>query len=178
MDRNHSLWVGTQSQGLYRIHDGVADHYGSANGLSGDTVRAIYEDKEGNLWVTTDRGVDMFRDLPVVTFSTTDGLIGSDVDSVLALSNGSVWVGNIGAVDIVRAGHVSAIAAGHGLPGQNVESSVPRPYRTNLARNRQHINDLQTRPLFSDQEFRRNPLREFAGPLTVSLRMLKAISGH
>jgi len=122
MDRNHSLWVGTQSQGIYRIHDGVADHYGSANGLSGDTVGYIYEDKEGNLWVTTDRGVDMFRDLPVVTFATTEGLIGSDVDSVLALSNGSVWVGNIGAVDIVRAGRVSAIAVGHGLPGQNVET--------------------------------------------------------
>jgi signal transduction histidine kinase/ligand-binding sensor domain-containing protein len=121
LDRNHSLWVGTHSQGLYRIHDGVADHYGRANGLSGDNVGYIYEDKEGNLWVTTDRGVDMFRDLPVVTFATTEGLIGSEVHSVLALSNGSVWVGNVGAVNIIRAGSVSAIAAGHGLPGQNVE---------------------------------------------------------
>jgi signal transduction histidine kinase/ligand-binding sensor domain-containing protein len=121
LDRNHSLWVGTQSQGLYRIHDGVADHYGTANGLSGDNVGYIYEDKEGNLWVATDRGVDMFRDLPVVTFATTEGLIGSEVHSVLALSNGSVWVGNVGAVNIIRAGRVSAIAAGHGLPGQNVE---------------------------------------------------------
>ena len=122
VDRNHSLWVGTGSQGLYRIHDGVADHYGSANGLSGDAVDAIYEDKEGDLWVTTDRGVDMFRDLPVLTFATTDGLIGSVVHSILGLSDGSVWVGNVGAVDIVHAGRVSAIVAGHGLPGQNVRS--------------------------------------------------------
>jgi signal transduction histidine kinase/ligand-binding sensor domain-containing protein len=120
MDRNRSLWVGTESQGLYRIHDGIADHYGSANGLSGDSVEYIYEDREGNLWVTTDRGVDMFRDLPVVTFSTTEGSIGSGVRSVLALTNGSVWIGNDGAVDIVRAGRVSAIAAGRGLPGSSV----------------------------------------------------------
>jgi signal transduction histidine kinase/ligand-binding sensor domain-containing protein len=124
MDRNHSLWVGTESHGLYRIHDGVADHYGKADGLSGDSVGAIFEDKEGDLWVTTDRGVDMFRDLPVLTFSTTEGFIGSFVHSVLALSNGSVWVGNIGAVDIVRAGRVSAIAANHGLPGQHVEAML------------------------------------------------------
>jgi signal transduction histidine kinase/ligand-binding sensor domain-containing protein len=124
VDRNHSLWVGTESHGLYRIHDGVADHYGKADGLSGDTVGAIFEDKEGNLWVTTDRGVDMFRDLPVLTFSTSEGFIGSLVHSVLALSNGSVWVGNIGAVDIVRAGRVSAIAADHGLPGQHVEGML------------------------------------------------------
>jgi signal transduction histidine kinase/ligand-binding sensor domain-containing protein len=122
VDRNHSLWVGTESHGLYRVHDGVADHYGSANGLSGDTVEYIYEDREGNLWVTTDRGVDMFRDLPVLTFSTTEGFIGSLVHSVLALSNGSVWVGNLGAVDIIRAGRVSVIAAGHGLPGQGVQT--------------------------------------------------------
>jgi signal transduction histidine kinase/ligand-binding sensor domain-containing protein len=124
MDRNHSLWVGTESHGLYRIHDGVADHYGKADGLSGDTVGAIFEDKEGNLWVTTDRGVDMFRDLPVLTFSTSEGFIGSLVRSVLALSDGAVWVGNIGAVDIVRAGRVSAIAADHGLPGQHVEAML------------------------------------------------------
>jgi signal transduction histidine kinase/ligand-binding sensor domain-containing protein len=122
VDRDHSLWVGTESHGLYRVHDGVADHYGSANGLSGDTVEYIYEDREGNLWVTTDRGVDMFRDLPVLTFSTTEGFIGSLVHSVLALSNGSVWVGNLGAVDIIRAGRVSVIAAGHGLPGQGVQT--------------------------------------------------------
>jgi ligand-binding sensor domain-containing protein len=122
VDRDHSLWVGTESHGLYRVHDGVADHYGSANGLSGDTVEYIYEDREGNLWVTTDRGVDMFRDLPVLTFSTTEGFIGSLVHSVLALSNGSVWVGNLGAVDIIRAGRVSVIAAGHGLPGQSVQT--------------------------------------------------------
>src|SRR5580704_11853891 len=64
----------------------------------------------------------MFRDLPVLTFSTTEGFIGSSVHSVLALSNGSVWVGNLGAVDIIRAGHVSVIAAGHGLPGQGVQT--------------------------------------------------------
>jgi ligand-binding sensor domain-containing protein len=66
----------------------------------------------------------MFRDFPVLTFSTSEGFIGSVVHSVLALSNGSVWVGDIGAVDIVRAGRVSAIAANHGLPGQHVEAML------------------------------------------------------
>jgi signal transduction histidine kinase/ligand-binding sensor domain-containing protein len=120
VDRNHSLWVGTESQGLYRIRDGVADHYGSANGLSGNNVTAIYEDRESNLWVATDRGLDLFRDNPVVTFSTNEGLIGSNIHSILALKNGSVWVGNEQALDVIDAGGISAIATGHGLPGQNV----------------------------------------------------------
>jgi signal transduction histidine kinase/ligand-binding sensor domain-containing protein len=120
VDRNHSLWIGTESMGLYHVHDGIADHYSNAEGLSGNQVASIYEDKEGNLWVATDRGVDLFRDTAVVTFSTNEGLIGANVHSILALSNGSVWVGNAGALDVIHAGGISAIAAGQGLPGHDV----------------------------------------------------------
>jgi signal transduction histidine kinase/ligand-binding sensor domain-containing protein len=120
VDRNQTLWVGTGSQGLYHIHDGVADHYGSANGLSGNNICCLTEDREGNIWVATDRGLDMFRDTPVATFSTNQGLVGSIVRSILALSNGSVWVADEDALDVIHAGGISAMGAGHGLPGQTV----------------------------------------------------------
>jgi ligand-binding sensor domain-containing protein len=122
MDRNHSLWIGTETKGLYHVHDGVADHYDNTAGLSGNFIESIYEDREGNLWVLTDRGVDVFRDTPVVTFSGNEGLVGAQVHSVLALSNGSVWVGNADALDIINSDRVSAIAAGRGLPGQIVNA--------------------------------------------------------
>jgi len=120
VDRNQTLWAGTESEGLYHIHDGFADHYGSAEGLSGNSVAQIYEDKEGNLWVATDKGLDLFRDTPVVTFSSTERLAGAEFNSVLALKSGSVLVGSQGALDIIHGGRVSSIAAGHGLPGQDV----------------------------------------------------------
>jgi len=122
VDRNKTLWVGTDSEGLYHIHDGFADHYGSAEGLSGNSVASIYEDSESNLWIATDKGLDLFRDSPVVTFSSSEELAGSEFTSVLALENGSVWVGSKGALNIIRGGRVSAIKAGHDLPGQNIDS--------------------------------------------------------
>jgi signal transduction histidine kinase/ligand-binding sensor domain-containing protein len=122
VDRHKTLWVGTDSEGLYRIRDGVADHYGHVDGLSGDLVHSIYEDKEGNLWVTTDKGMDLFRDMPVVSFTSSEGLAGTTVNSVLAASDGSVWIGAHGAFNVIRAGTVSAIVAGHGLPGQDVSA--------------------------------------------------------
>ena len=60
----------------------------------------FYEDREGNLWVVTEGGVDMFRDTPVVTYSIHEGLTSAGIRSVLASRNGSVWIGNKGAVDI------------------------------------------------------------------------------
>jgi ligand-binding sensor domain-containing protein len=121
-DRNKTLWVGTNSAGLYHVHDGFADHYGSAQGLSGNYVLGIYEDKEGNIWVTTDRGVDLFRDLTVTTFSGTEGLIGPEVRSVLASDEGSVWVATKAALDIIRRDGISAVTAGQGLPGHSVKA--------------------------------------------------------
>src|SRR5262249_15514958 len=59
-DSNGTLWVGTEFDGLFHIHDGFADHYDSAQGLSGNFVSGIHEDKEGNIWIVTDRGIDLF----------------------------------------------------------------------------------------------------------------------
>lgn len=120
MDRHHSLWVGTESEGLYHIHDGIADHYGIADGLSGNSVGSIYEDSEGNLWVVTNGGVDSFRDTPVVSFSSNEGLSGANIHSVLALRNGAIWVGNGGGLDVLRDSGRPVITSLKGTPGQDV----------------------------------------------------------
>jgi len=120
VDREGSLWIGTESNGLYHVHDGHADHYERSDGLSGNETGSIYEDREGNLWVATDRGLDMFHDTSVVTYFTIEGLVGSDVKSVLALRDGTVWVGNEEALNIIDGNGIRAIDPRHGLPGQDV----------------------------------------------------------
>jgi signal transduction histidine kinase/ligand-binding sensor domain-containing protein len=120
LDRDQTLWVGTESQGLYHIHDGHADHYGAAQGLTGDEVQSIFQDKEGNLWITTDKGVDLFRDIPIVSFSSSEGLSGSDPTSVLARSDNSVWVGLRGTLAQVSADSVSLTTMVDGRPIQDV----------------------------------------------------------
>ena len=120
LDRNQTLWVGTESQGLYHIHDGHADHYGAAQGLTGDEVNSIYEDREGNLWITTDKGVDLFRDIPIVSFSSTEGLSGSEVSAVIARNDNSLWVGLRGALALIRQDSVSLTTMADGRPIQDV----------------------------------------------------------
>jgi len=111
VDKDNSLWVGTENDGIYRLHDGIAEHYGTADGLSGDSVTLFYEDHEGDLWVLTDGGIDKFRDTPVVTYSAHVGLSASDLSSVLALHDGAVWIGNEGGVDIIAGGKLSHLSS-------------------------------------------------------------------
>src|ERR1700677_1524880 len=121
LDRHQTLWVGTVSQGLYHIHDGHADHYGAAQGLTGDDVNSIYEDREGDLWITTDKGVDLFRDIPTVSFSSTEGLRGgSEVSAVIARNDNSLWVGLRGGLSLIRPDSVSLTTMADGRPIQDV----------------------------------------------------------
>ena len=117
VDHEGSLWIGA-SDGLYRIHNGAADHYGLADGLSGNSVGTLFEDRERNLWVITDGGIDMFHNTPVVTYTTQQGLTASDIQSIAATRDGSVLIGNDGAADVLRGGANHPLPAGHGLPGR------------------------------------------------------------
>jgi signal transduction histidine kinase/ligand-binding sensor domain-containing protein len=119
-DRSGSLWIGTVSQGLCVVRDGRSDYYRSADGLSGNVINAIYQDRENNIWVVTSGGLDRFRIPKVLTFSSREGMSSDYAGSVLAASDGTVWVGNHDALDEIHEGSVSSIRERQGLPGRRV----------------------------------------------------------
>jgi signal transduction histidine kinase len=69
------------------------DRYGSEQGLSADFITDVFEDREGNVWVATSQGLDMFRDLRVKSVSKREGLREDGVESLAASGDGSVWIG-------------------------------------------------------------------------------------
>jgi signal transduction histidine kinase len=111
---------------VYRIYGEEVDHFGSSEGLSGDVIYGLFEDKEGNVWVATSKGLDCFRDLPITTFSTREGLAAPAVASVQAMHDGAIWLAGENALDILGPGlgqgHVRSIQTGKGLPGDQVTS--------------------------------------------------------
>ena len=122
LDRHNALWIGTEGDGIYRVHDGKVDRFRSADGLSSDSSDRFFEDREGNLWLITAEGVDCFREIPVVTFSMHEGLTVDAVESIIAARNGTIWIGNHSSLDYVRGDAVSSIGPKNGLPGTRVTS--------------------------------------------------------
>jgi PAS domain S-box-containing protein len=121
VDRDRSLWVGTLNEGIYRIQGNKVDHFRGSDGLSGDAVSGIFQDREGNIWIATSRGIDNLHDIRVASFSTRQGLSADQVDSVLASRDGTVWIGNY-SLDILRSGKVTSIQPRNGLPGREMTS--------------------------------------------------------
>src|SRR5258708_35662873 len=71
--RNGAVWVGA-IDGLFRFEDGRWTTYGLADGLAHADVRALREDKAGNLWIgTAGGGLQSFRDAKFTPFTTTNG---------------------------------------------------------------------------------------------------------
>ncbi|HTR25273.1 MAG TPA: two-component regulator propeller domain-containing protein, partial [Terriglobales bacterium] len=114
-DRDGGLWIGTASHGLVHMHQGRTDRFTRSDGLSGDHVIALLEDREGNLWVLTRDGLDRFREFAIPTISASQGLSTSRVWSVLGARDGSVWVGSNDALHRLSNGQITVYPKGHGL---------------------------------------------------------------
>src|SRR5213075_3314864 len=64
-DRRGFMWIGTQSNGLYRYDGYRATKYRSKTGEAGnlphDRVAALYEDSQGRLWAGSQNGLARFN---------------------------------------------------------------------------------------------------------------------
>jgi len=119
VDRNGGIWLGTLNAGLLHLHQGRVDQFKRSDGLSNDRVFDLFEDVEGDIWVSTFDGIDRFRALPATTWSAAQGLTGSQGTSVLADRDGSIWITTTEGVSRWREG---AIAVVPGLPERALTS--------------------------------------------------------
>ena len=100
-DRHGNLWVATRYKGLklfprsnpYGIEDeALPESFTSQQGLSSDVTNGLFEDREGNLWVSTEGGLDRLRAATLVrdpTFSSPARF----GDKLLAGADGTVYIG-------------------------------------------------------------------------------------
>src|SRR5215469_2773355 len=121
-DRNGGLWIGTMEHGLVHVYKGRTDVFTKSEGLSGDIVLCLFEDREGNVWVCTTGGIDRFREFAVTTISSKEGLPSDAVVSVLGDRDGSVWIGTRQGLTRWTNGQPTIFRKANGLPGDSVES--------------------------------------------------------
>jgi PAS domain S-box-containing protein len=131
-DRDGGLWVAPAGRGIVHIHQGRTDVFSESDGLSGNDIYDLFEDREGNIWVATINGLDRFHELPVVTYSKKQGLSDIPWGGMLAARDGSVWFATLNGLNRLSHGQVAVYrqhptargqeAVGNGLPDEGVGS--------------------------------------------------------
>ena len=97
-DGPSSLWIGSFTDGIRRARDlnhlelASLDRFERADGLSGNGIRSAFQDREGNIWFGTARGLDRFRENKAMPFSTKEGLYGIPEKGITATPDGTVWI--------------------------------------------------------------------------------------
>jgi signal transduction histidine kinase/ligand-binding sensor domain-containing protein len=132
-DRDGGLWVGPAGRGLVHVHQGRTDVFSQSDGLSGDDIYGLFEDRERNIWVDTINGLDRFSEPSVVTYSRKQGLSDIPWGGVLAATDGSVWFATLGGLNRLNQDNVTTYhehraaggtreIVGSGLPDEGVGS--------------------------------------------------------
>lgn len=112
LDHEGNLWIATRYDGVQRLAgprvpsgtDGAeTESFTSRDGLSSDVTNQVLEDREGNIWIGTERGLDKFRPATLIAESAlaSPAVYG---DKLLIASDGSVYIGQARTIYRVRPG--------------------------------------------------------------------------
>jgi signal transduction histidine kinase/ligand-binding sensor domain-containing protein len=123
-DRHGGLWIGTRAHGLVHSSEGKTFLFTQTDGLTADVIVALFEDREGTIWVATPNGLDQFRESPVGSLSVNAGLSSATTTSILAARDGSIWIGTADGLDQWKDGRMTIYRArsSPGLPGDSIQS--------------------------------------------------------
>jgi ligand-binding sensor domain-containing protein/signal transduction histidine kinase len=123
-DRNGGLWIGTRAHGLVHSYQGKTSIITNKDGLSSDQVFAVFEDREGTVWVATDNGLDRFRESPVSSLSEWQGRSSAPPTSILAARDGSIWIGTMDGLKRWKDGQMTLYRTRNApsLPGDSIKS--------------------------------------------------------
>ena len=98
---NNYLWLGTFGSGLVRVNlnNNQLDIFDTRRGLPNSVIYGILEDRNKNLWLSTNKGLSRFdpETESVVNFTEKDGLMSDEfnIGAFLKADNGEIYFGGI-----------------------------------------------------------------------------------
>ena len=119
------VWAGRQLGGLTRIrfrNGAIASQsYTETNGLAQNSAYAVYESRDGSVWVgTLNGGVSKFKDGHFTTYTTTNGLASNTVSSILETRDGAMWFATPTGLSSLSNGQWRTYTTKEGLPSAEV----------------------------------------------------------
>ena len=118
LDREGSLWIGSNSSGVDQLKPARFAVYGIRQGLSHETATCIYQDSNQALWIGTERGLNRLDSNGLIRFTTADGLSANLVFTVCEDATGGIWIGTVRGLNYFKDGRFTVFQSGNGLPSR------------------------------------------------------------
>jgi ligand-binding sensor domain-containing protein/serine phosphatase RsbU (regulator of sigma subunit) len=104
-DNSHDIWIGTLGGGATKIipftssdraealDRAIVKTFSTKQGLNYFNVNAIFQDRENNIWIGTDIGLNQYRGDRFILLDQADGLSNNIVWATVCDSQGNLWLG-------------------------------------------------------------------------------------
>ena len=144
-DKHGNFWFGSIGSGVYYYDGKSFKNFTTKQGLAGNAVTAIYEDKMGTVWFGTEAGVSSYdgksfknlklNEAPPVTGSDSINVsvyqnelskehwMHNDVASIIEDKSGKLWFGTRGSLSVYDGKTFTAVTNA-GKPFTNVRSMI------------------------------------------------------
>jgi signal transduction histidine kinase/ligand-binding sensor domain-containing protein len=122
---NEDLWIGRQREGLthLRYDRGTISTktYTQADGLSQNSVYAVYQARDGSVWAATlSGGVNHYRDGRFKTYTTGNGLASDTVTSIAEDADGAMWFATLNGLNELSKDQWKLFSVQNGMPADDV----------------------------------------------------------
>ena len=118
-DSKDNLWFGASLEGklggLMRFDGSNWTTYTKENGFDGKSINQIVEDGKSNIWISTEKALNVFNGKSWKNYSAKDKLPSKFITKLLADSKGRVWIGTMEGLLLFDNGQWSTIDKKNGL---------------------------------------------------------------
>jgi ligand-binding sensor domain-containing protein/serine phosphatase RsbU (regulator of sigma subunit) len=93
IDAHNRKWITTQNRGII-IYSGEehVEKIDSKNGILSNEISGAYEDFEGNIWISTSKGLSLYYQSRFDLFTYRQGLLSDKIMAVYCDSQGAKWI--------------------------------------------------------------------------------------
>lgn len=99
IDKQNTVWFGTERGGLYHFNGETFSNYSMANGLPGNTVRGLALDSTNRLWIATEKGLCTKKGNAFVNVNTLQNIF---IQSLYIDKQNRLWVGLTDGVAVIE----------------------------------------------------------------------------
>jgi ligand-binding sensor domain-containing protein/serine phosphatase RsbU (regulator of sigma subunit) len=104
-DKSHNIWIGTTGGGISKLqpfrsasrHEALSKAiiktYNTRQGLNYFNANAVFQDREGSVWIGTDIGLNQYRGERFQIYDEADSLSNNLVWTTLCDASGNIWLG-------------------------------------------------------------------------------------
>lgn len=98
-DANGNIWIGTESRGIMVFADSILKTYTTSNGLISDIINLLITDNENNIYVGTNKGLNIIdiRHDHIFTYTRKNGFTGIETKNNACFRDisGNIWIGTV-----------------------------------------------------------------------------------